>query len=66
MNWTDMYIDNLGGISCRGTTTKNHDLSKVHVIDDTNIKSLNRKNNTINTNITKLVLMDMLRSKVGR
>jgi hypothetical protein len=40
MNWTDPDMDNLGGTTWRGTAAKDHDLSKVHAIDDGHIISL--------------------------
>ena len=59
-------MDSLGGAAWRGMAMKDHDLSKVHVVNDSHTISLNRQNDGIDANIARLALMAMLQSVVRR
>ena len=59
-------MDCLGGAAWRGMAMKDHDLSKVHVVDGGHTISLQSRNDSIDLDIARLALMAMLRYEVRR
>jgi len=59
-------MDILGSGTRRGTTLMNHYISNVHEVDGRHVSSFNKQNDGINTDITRSLLMVVLRSKVIR
>jgi hypothetical protein len=61
-----MDVDNLGGNAWRGTIAKDRDLWKVHAVNGGHVISLNKRNDSIDSDITRLALMVVQRSEVRR